>query len=259
MKFSQRKNHWYFIAITIFIIVVFYFLQSPSRIFFGYITNPLYKSTNKILTIFKSDQTIKDENLQLQTNIKNLVVDYALLKQLEKENSELKKLLNYEQPNYRHQIADIIGLVPGLDKNILLINKGQKSGIQPDMAVVSPAGLLIGKILQSDDFTSQVVLLESSLFKTTAFLQNENNTLGLVEGTRNLGIRMNYLPQTDELKIGDTVITSGRDNLIPRGLVIGQVSAIHKNEGDFFQSVSITSPENMEKIFFIDVLVPAYE
>lgn len=260
MKFSRKKNYWYLITIAIFIMVIFYFLQTPWRLFFGYFTKPVYNISTNLVSFFVSDQELQEENKKLNADIKKLIVDYTKLRELEQENDYLKNLLNYtNSPEYKTIVAEIIGAIPGVEKNILMINKGENLGLQADMPIISPDGILIGKIFKTDKYTSQIILLESSLFKTTAFVKNENNSIGLVEGTRNLGIRMNFIAQEEELNIGDIVVTSGRDNFIPRGLVIGQISAIHKNEGNFFQSVSITSPEKVQNLYYVNVLIPLYE
>lgn len=260
MKYSKRKKYLYYLILAIFIMVMFYMLQSPVQIFFGYFTRPIYKVSANYLSFFTFNKQLINENKKLQESMKKIVVDYALLKELEKENRSLKKLLNYnDNPKYKTVVAEIIGIIPEIEKNVLLINKGENLGLQPNLPIISPNGILIGKIYKTDKFTSQIILLESPLFKTTAFIQNENNSFGLVEGTRNLGIRMNYIAQEEKLDIGDIVVTSGRDNFIPRGLVIGQISAIHKNEGNFFQSVSLTSPEKVQNLFYVNILVPLYE
>lgn len=260
MRLTKRKKYWHIIAIAIFTIVIFFLIQSPWRLFFGNITKPVYNLSLKIWEVFTPNKTLIAENKKLREDIKKLVVDYALLKDLELENVSLKNALNYkDNPHYEPVLAEVMGYIPGLEKNIILINKGENSGLQVDMPVITTDGILIGKVYRTDKYTSQIVLVESALFKTTAFIQNEKNSLGLVEGTRNLGIRINYLEQEDEIKIGDIVVTSGRDNFIPRGLVIGQITAIHKNEGDFFQSATITSPEKVQNIIFVNVLKPVYE
>lgn len=260
MKLTKRKNYWYILAIAIFTIVIFFLLQSPWRLFFGYLTKPVYNTSLKIWDFFTPDKKLIEENKKLREDVKKLIVDYSLLKDLEQENISLKNALNYsDNPKYEPVLAEVMGYIPGLEKNILLINKGENNGLKIDMPVISPEGILVGKIYKTDKFTSQIVLLESALFKTTAFIQNENNSLGLVEGTRNLGIRINYIEQEDNFNIGDIVVTSGRDNFIPRGLVIGQITAIHKSEGDFFQSATITSPAKIQNIFFVNVLKPIYE
>ncbi len=260
MRFSKRKNYWYLVTVALFAVILFFLLQSPWRLFFGYFTKPVYKISNSLLSFFIPDQQLTAENEKLQNDLKKIIVDYALLRKLEQENIAFKNILNYsDNPEYKTEVAEVIGSIPGIEKNVLLINKGEDQGLQVDMPVISSAGVLIGKIYKTDKFTSQFVLLESTLFKTTAFIQNENNSIGLVEGTRNLGIRMNYIAQDEVINIGDVVVTSGRDNNIPRGLVIGQITALHKNEGDFFQSASITSPEKIQNIFYVSVLIPVYE
>jgi rod shape-determining protein MreC len=260
MRFSKRKKSWYLVIIAIFFIGLFFLVQSPWRLFFSYFTAPVYKISSNLLSYFTPEEKLIAENEKLQNDIKSLIVDYALLKKLEQENEELKNLFNYKSsPEYKKVVAEIVSSIPSLEKNIFLLNKGENFGLKPDQPVISSSGLMIGKILQVDKFTSQMVLLESSLFKTTAYIQNDLNSIGLVEGTRNLGIRMNYIAQEDELNIGDLVVTSGRDSFIPRGLILGKITAIHKNEGDFFQSASITSPEQIQNIFFVNVLIPVYD
>jgi len=260
MRPIKRKKNWYLVAIIFILALVFFLSRSFWLKVVGGLSSPMYKFGIYISDIFQSDDQLKTELESLRQDLKATSVDYALLQSLVKENEELRSLLNYTiSPEYKKITAEIISVVPGLDKSIFLINKGNKQGILPGMPVISPDGILIGKVYRSDEYTSQIVFLENALFKVTAQIQNDEQTMGLVVGVRNLGIRINYLPQTENINLGDLVVTSGRDQYIPRGLVIGKISTIHKNENDFFQSATIISPEDFQKVFFVGVLVPSYE
>ncbi|MFA5879791.1 MAG: rod shape-determining protein MreC [Candidatus Margulisiibacteriota bacterium] len=259
MKFSKRTNPWIYVFVIILMMITVFFIASPVRKGFGFITGPIYKNVNFIFSLFGSTADLQSENKQINSELEKIIVDYGHLKTLEEENKQLKELLEYKNTTILKSVtAKVIAGSPGIDRNILIIDKGSLQGLFSGLPLISAQGALVGKIIKTDKFTSEAVFLDNILFKTTGTVQNDSQSPGLVEGSRNLGIRVNYLPQDDTVDIGSVVLTTGKDEFIPGGLVIGFVTAVHKKEGDFFQSASLNSPVKLSQLIYVKILIPDY-
>jgi rod shape-determining protein MreC len=259
MKFSKRTNPSLYVIVIILVIVTIFFIDSPLKKGIGFVSAPFYHKITFLFGFFESNNVLKIKNEILNKELEKILIDYAHLKTLEQENEQLKNLLNYETPPaFKSVSAKIIAGSPGIDKNIFIIDKGEKNGLFVGLPLISEQGVLVGKIIKTDSFTSEAVFLDNTQFKATGLVQNDTFSHGLVEGSRNLGIRINYLPQEHTISEGDVVLTTGKDEFVPGELVIGYVTAVHKKEGDFFQSASLNSPVELAQLLFVKILIPDY-
>jgi rod shape-determining protein MreC len=259
MKFSKRTSPSLYVMVIILVIVTVFFIDSPLKKGIGFVSAPFYSKITSLFGFFESSSDLKIKNETLNKELEKILIDYAHLKTLEQENEQLKNLLNYETPPaFKSVSAKVIAGSPGIDRNILIIDKGENNGLFVGLPLISDQGALVGKIIKTDQFTSEAVFLDNTLFKATGSVQNQEFSPGLVEGSRNLGIRINYLPQEHTVSEGDVVLTTGKDEFIPGGLVIGYVTAVHKKEGDFFQSASLNSPVELPQLLFVKILIPDY-
>ena len=88
-----------------------------------------------------------------------------------------------------------------------------------------------------------------------AIQKDEEKISGIVKGNYNLSTTMELIPIDKNIKEGGIVITSGTEECIPRGLVIGSVSKIHKNDNDIFQKADITPLIPLENNNIVTVLI----
>lgn len=108
------------------------------------------------------------------------------------------------------------------------IDKGTRDGLQRDMAVIAPAGV-VGRILTPTARASKVQLLIDG-DAAVAGLVERSRAQGLVVGTgSNDCLRMEYVPGTADVKVGDRVVSSGIDGIYPKGFAIGQIESLKGN------------------------------
>lgn len=259
MSFSKKPSNRFVIFIVVFIILLSVglssTLRSTTQYLLGWLTRPLYNLSQNLKDRLVSKEGIINENVELYKRLENITVDYSRLKELEYENEILRTELNYlDQTNYKYQIADITSgtNLPNLD--ILIINKGAVHGLQEGMPVVHSDGIMIGKIYKVDKFTSQIILVNNNNSSISAVVQNEEFTPGIVNGRHNLAMIMEFIEQDQQIATEQTIITSGREEFIPSGLVIGQITSVNKLDNDFFQSATVSSPVKMTTIKQVVVL-----
>ena len=138
----------------------------------------------------------------------------------------------------------------------IIIDKGSRDGVSPGLAIVNGQGIIIGKVAEVKENISQVNLTNNSKCKLAATILNQEKTSGIAEGELGLTIKMKFIPQESEVAVGDIIVTSGLEQAIPRGLVIGKVTQVEKENNDIWQLATIESLVNTQDLVIVSVLIP---
>jgi rod shape-determining protein MreC len=115
----------------------------------------------------------------------------------------------------------------------MIINKGARDGIHPEMGVITDAGV-VGRVVRVNPTTAIVLLLSDPNVAITGMIQNTRDE-GIIQGTPQGIIHMKYLPPLSSVHPGDSVVTSGLTGDFPRGLQIGWIQQVTKADTDLFQ------------------------
>ncbi|MFH1781021.1 MAG: rod shape-determining protein MreC [Patescibacteria group bacterium] len=225
----------------------------------SYVQAPLYNAGQKIFISEKklTLEELKTENEELQKQVEGYAVQISNLQQKEENQDAYKKQLEFlEKNDYQSVGAKIIGKSSEGYAQIYLINQGTNSGLEKDYPVITENGILIGKILQADENTSQVLLITSNLSKIGAQVQNENKSQGVVSGQHGLTIKMDLISKDEKLNKYDIVITSGLEEFVPKGLIIGQVENIESEESELFQSAVISPLIDYKEQSIVSIIIP---
>jgi len=189
----------------------------------------------------------------LESSYQELLVENRELKFLEEENKELRELLDFtKERNYSLIIANVLSR-DEINKNILIIDRGQGEKVKEGQAVVIKKGIIIGKVIAVDSHSSQVRLLtdkESSL----AVKIGEENLSGILTGSLGLGMDLEFIPQEQDIKINDLVITSALNENIPANLLIGQIEKIEFEEEDIFKKAIVSPFLDYQSLYLVAVI-----
>jgi len=179
----------------------------------------------------KTNTYLQRQNVLLQDEL-------SRLRSIELENIELRKMLEYQDStDFKLIPTQIVGKeLTGVNKSIT-INSGAKDGIKVGMPLVTSDGLL-GKVIVVTDGYAQILPYNNSLFRVSGLVQNVNAP-GIVswnpEKLNELVI--DFIPQTIPVEEGNTVVTSGFSNELPKGIPIGEVVRYEFEEGKETQRV----------------------
>ncbi len=267
----RGKNSSYLIALAVFILLIFLHITrilSPVESLVVRIFAPLEKSSFILNTKIngwydmykerKEAKAIIEENQRLREEIKGLLLERSKITSLEEENRELRlqmDFLNKSELKDKSLTGNIIGHSGDQDINSLVIDRGSKDGVKEDMAVLTGEGILFGKIIKADRDTSLVILLTDNHSKVAAGVQNDTKTSGLVEGQLGLGMQMNLIPKNEDISEGDIVVTSGLEEKIPKGLVIGQIEKIIPGQAnDLFKSAILRAPIDYNTVSIVNII-----
>jgi rod shape-determining protein MreC len=201
-------------------------------------------------------QGVQEENQQLRKEIEWLHGQQNQLRESAAATERLTALLNFKEQALPTMIAaQVIGRDATNRYRAIIINKGESDGIKPDMGVITPAGV-VGRIVKTTG-ASSVVLLVTDPNNAIAGLIQRTRDEGIVEGTQPGLAQLKYIPLLSTLRDGDRVVTSGLVGGFPRGLVIGTITSIDKQEGALFQSAELmpeVDASRVEEVLVIQTL-----
>lgn len=269
---KNKNNKYYVIAAVIALLIFLHFLGvlSPLESVLGRYLSPVYGkiySWSSHIRIVFNEQSDKQNLLKDLEDMKNkvneLTVENASLKSLEQENETLREQLNFfKTNNYHYVMANIIakGELNSAEKGqTIIIDKGSKDGIFAGLPVISgngAQGLVVGKVNSVKEHLSEVYLATNQNCKFAIALYNQSKTSGIARGELGLTIKLDYISQSENIKVGDIVVTSGLEQDIPRGLVVGKITSITKENNELWQNAVVEPMVDLDNLIMVSILVP---
>jgi len=168
---------------------------------------------------------VREQNKQLRDQVSRLQLEQASLLEDARQGQRLQSLLAFKEHYiYSTVPAQVIGTGGTDQSRVLYIDKGAKDGLKPDMAVITPDGI-VGKLKDVFGHTSQVLVINDQTSGAGVLLES-TRLRGVLRGNA-LGQPqiINMLPD-ERVKPGERVVTSGGDQIYPRGLPVGVVDQV---------------------------------
>lgn len=201
------------------------------------------------------------ENRQLKQKVSELAQVKVRDQTLARENQQLKEELKIKHSliDYNTVAAAVMSRDPSSWQAQLVINKGQASGIKKNMPVLSGGGL-IGRVAEVNKTNSKVELLSdtsqsSNRFAITIAGKNGQSVNGIITGYNPATNQLIMGQVTSKAKIarGTKVMTSGMGGITPKGLYVGKVAGVGKDDYGLAQKVYITPAANFNEINIVTV------
>ena len=212
------------------------------------------------LEVFNEKKDLYKKYTKLKEKVEKTDLYYAQIEELQKEITELKSTLdlNATLSEYTYINATAINRNIGYWYNSLTIDKGSKNGVKKGDAVITPNGL-VGKITSVSNFSSTVKLLTSDEISNKISVKiksNDEYLYGLLIGyDKEYNIyKIEGITNSDNIREGDLVTTTGLTDYFPSGILIGKVSRIVKDEYDLNSIVEIIPSVNFEDISVVTIL-----
>ena len=182
----------------------------------------------------------------LEDEIQRLKGEIIRLREAEQENQRLRNLLNFTQEHSEFQYlgARVVGTDPTGLIQAVVIDRGAKDGIKEGMVAVAPGGL-VGRITQVFEGSARLLLIIDPRSAVAAVGQRSRSQ-GVVRGSPDRGLAWDYIPQGEDIKEGDLVVTSGLGGTFPKGLLIGQVRLVRRQDVALFQEVRLEPAANLQ-------------
>ncbi len=197
---------------------------------------------------------VKKENRELRGEVASIRARLAALREIQIENERLEQLLNFKNDSEMDLLpARVIGydLTFGLGRSTIRIGKGRNDGVKAGQAVVTPAGA-VGAVLSTEEGFSSVLVLTDRFSAIDSVVQR-SRARGVIVGKRST-VQLKYLQRSDDVQKGDLIVTSGIDNIYPKGYPLGRVISVEKKSYGITQKVEvepIIDPFHIEEVFVV--------
>lgn len=200
---------------------------------------------------------------ELEEQVNALTIENVRLREYEAEVVQLRGLLGFVEANptwaflgadvvgrsacINTPCGDVVGQEPHPYLRYITINVGQADGVAVGMPVVTGGAVLVGRVVETGLHTSKVRLVTDTGHSVAAILQQSRAT-GLLVGQPDGSLRLTYIPQEDTVRVGDVVLTSGLGGAFPRGLVLGQVTQVVKQDFALFQEAIVNPAVDYRRV-----------
>jgi rod shape-determining protein MreC len=199
-----------------------------------------------IVNTSKDNEFLQKKNAELEKELFELI-------SLKQENIRLKSLLSFgEKIPYRKVLGQIIGWDASSEYKILRIDKGSVDGIQIKSAVITAQGLVGYTYKVYDNFSDILTIVDNN--NKVDVIIDRTRTHGIIEGSSHMNCRMKYVPQSEEVFIGDLLITAGLSLIYPKGIKVGEVVNVKTSPESLTQEITIKPTVDFTKLEEVVVL-----
>jgi rod shape-determining protein MreC len=193
------------------------------------------------------------ENLQLKKALGTSLQQLNRLRETELANERLRHLLGFENDIPLPMIAaQVIGRDPSAWSKTVIVDKGTRDGVRQGAPAVVPEGI-VGVVIEASARYAKVLLLIDPNSAVDALVQ-QTRVRGIVKGGGADYCVFDHVLRKHAISVGDTVVSSGLDEVFPKGLRVGRISEIVRLNAGIFQTVSVTpfvDFEILEEVFII--------
>lgn len=200
---------------------------------------------------------VRAENRELKQQIEQMRLEQVRLNEDAAQAHRLQNLLAFKEQFVAKTVAaQVIGSSGTDSSRVVYIDKGENAGIARDMAVITAEGI-VGKILLVYPSVSQVLLINDQSSGVGAILE-KSRLQGVLRGAATGEVILEHIMKDEDVSPGERVLTSGGDQIFPKGLPVGTVARVDKGK-DVFLNVKIKPAASLSKLEEVLVLVEKQE
>lgn len=202
---------------------------------------------------------VHDQNEQLKADVRALTEKAERARQLELENAELRKMLDFKKQ--RRELVTIGAHVIGKDVSPytrvlrLAIDVGTEADILEGMPIINADGL-IGRVHRASASFAEVMLVVDARSTVNVKVAGKG-VVGTVTGTSSqysYDARMSYLTKAEALSPGDLLVTSGHDKVFPPGLRVGYIRSIEERQRGVEYELQVTPAVNFSDLDLVYIV-----
>ena len=196
-----------------------------------------FSSVRNVWNRYVGLRQVEAENASLRRELDEVKVQLQERRALADRAKGLQALLDLrDRSNLQTRAAEIIASSPSPDFRTMTIDKGTLYGLQPDMAVIAPGGV-VGRVVIPTLRSSKVQLLIDRNAAVGALIERSRSQ-GVAMGSGDPRLRLEYVSESADVVVGDLVVTSGIDGIFPKGFTIGSVDVVEKS-GPSYNRITI--------------------
>jgi rod shape-determining protein MreC len=193
-------------------------------------------------------RNVRHQNQDLQQTIGRLQLEQASLLEDARQGQRLQALLGFQEKYiYSTVPAQAIGSSGSSQAHVFYVDKGAKDGLKPDMAVITPDGI-VGKVRDVFPHTAQVLGINDQSSGAGVILET-TRIRGILRGNADGQLMIVGILSDERIKPGEPVLTAGGDLIFPRGLPVGVVDKVVRDpERDAFIDVMVKPAAHLDRL-----------
>ena len=174
------------------------------------------------------------ELAELRARVRKMEEQVRQGEEAARENEQLRSLLDLtaRRRSLSLETAKVTARSTSNWESTLTLSKGSADGIEAGDCVITETGVLVGVVDKTGINWSTVSTIVDTDTEIGGIV-TRTYSAGVLEGDFSLmnqgRLKLNYLPEGAQLVSGDEVLTSGRGDMFPSGLLVGQVEGVFTN------------------------------
>ena len=265
---AQRKAPWILAALLLFQVVLMSTNarhpdseQSFLRVWLVTVFAPIVHAGNSVLSSVKGVASsyidlrhAREENLELRERVDELTAERnKAIERTTQLESIRTQLALPPRPPYRELAANVISRDASLWFRRLTIDRGTLDEVKRDMPV-SAAGGIVGRIISVGANFAMVQVITDKHAGVGAMLQN-SRAMGEVRGIDNDRCELKNISTSENVEVGEAVVTTGLDRIYPKGLLIGTVERVEVDPNAPWHKIIIKPAAPVDRVEHVFVLL----
>lgn len=197
------------------------------------------------------NEQLRKQVEQMQTELRDTRERAARAERLE----QMFKLTTTAE--YKSVVAQVIARDPSMWFDSMIIDKGRLAGIEVNMPVVAPGGI-VGRVVSTSPLSAQVMLVtdEKSGAGAVVGQLGQSNAFGSIKGMGESGLlEMRYVSELEKVQPGDSIFTTGQDAIYPPGYKVGDVVEVRPVSGTQSQTIHVRPSAGLDRLKEVAVLM----
>lgn len=190
----------------------------------------IYKQFAEVDNYFR----LRRENDALVGEIARLRNEMEACRAAMPEENPLPDSLAGEVAEYVVMQASVISNTLTRPQNFFTVDKGRRDGVEPEMAVVTPEGDIVGYIMECGERNSVGISVLNTEFRTSGRIKGKDYLGSVLWNGRNPDyVTLSEIQRYAEISVGDTVVTD-YSSRFPKDVMIGTVEDYQMTEAGYF-------------------------
>lgn len=206
---------------------------------------------------FTSRQRLLTDNKNLTNQIALMNEQLQRFKILEKENNDLRKLLDAPvRDNVHKMITELMAVDTNPYSHQIVVNKGAIDGVYLNQSVLDDNGI-VGQVSEVGTTNSRVLLI-SDVTHAIPIRIERNNVRFIALGDGRLdSLKLQHVPHSSDIEEGDVLVSSGLGEVFPEGYPVGIIEQIIRDESRPFAQVKARPLAQLDRLKYLLLLWPA--
>jgi rod shape-determining protein MreC len=199
--------------------------------------------------------SLRQQNEELRRRVAELEALSQQAVELGMTNQRLSAILKLQDEFGDNGVAArVVGRSPSAWVHTIVLDRGERDGVQKGMAVLAPDGV-VGQVVSTSVHAARVLLVSDPSSGVDVLVQR-SRVQGIAAGTMERACALKYVQRGSDVAVGDTVVTSGLDGIFPKGQPVGTVVRVDMKDSRMFQDVEVKLSAELAKVEEVLVVAP---